>query len=55
MIILLGAICGAGLGAFVAYRRKGRLADILQYAFVYALIFALGALFLAIFIDRLEG
>jgi len=55
MIILLGAICGAGLGAFVAYRREGRLADILQYAFVYALVFGLGALFLSILIARLVG
>lgn len=54
MIVLLGAILGASLGAFVAYRRKGRLADILQYAFVYCLLFALAGLFATLIIHRMS-
>ena len=52
MIILIAAIVGAALGALQARRRKGRTADLLQYAAVYALIFALGALFASIILDR---
>ena len=52
MIILIGAILGAVIGALVAKRRKGNTADMLQYAFVYALAFALGALFVSIFFYR---
>lgn len=55
MIILLGAILGTGTGAIIAIRRKGKLADILQYAFVYALAFTLIALFVTIMIDRIAG
>jgi len=43
---------GAVTGALIAKRRKGRLADILQYAFVYALVFALAGLFITLFIHR---
>jgi len=53
MIVALGAILGACLGAFTAWRRKGRLADILQYAFVYCLIFTLLGLFATLIIHRL--
>lgn len=52
MIILLGAILGAVTGALIARRRKGTLADILQYAFVYCLIFTLGAIFITLIIHR---
>ena len=52
MIILIGAIIGAFIGALVAKRRKGNTADMLQYAAVYALVFALGALFISIFAYR---
>ena len=52
MIVLLGALLGAASGALIAYRRKGNRADILQYAFVYCLIFALAGLFLTIMIHR---
>ena len=55
MIIFLGAILGAVIGAFTAFRRKGKLADILQYSAVYALIFAIGGLFLTIIIQRSTG
>ena len=52
MIVILGAIVGAALGALIARRRKGTLADILQYAFIYCLIFALAGLFLTLIIHR---
>ncbi|WP_299844249.1 hypothetical protein [uncultured Roseovarius sp.] len=52
MIVLLGAILGTITGAYVAWRRKGRIADILQYAFVYFLIFTLAGLFITLLIHR---
>lgn len=52
MIVLIGAIVGALTGGFIARRRKGKLADILQYAFVYALLFALTGLFATLLIHR---
>ena len=54
MIVILGAIVGAALGALIARRRKGALADILQYAFIYCLIFSLAGLFLTLIIHRLS-
>lgn len=52
MIILIAAILGAILGALQARRRKGGTADILQYAAVYALIFAIAGLFATLIIHR---
>jgi len=52
MIVIIGAILGALSGALIAKRRKGRLADILQYAFVYMLVFALAGLFATLIIHR---
>ncbi|WP_198586137.1 hypothetical protein [Roseovarius salinarum] len=52
MIILIGAVLGAALGAFTAWRRKGRLADILLYGTVYAMIFAVLGLFATLIIHR---
>ncbi|WP_294609208.1 hypothetical protein [Roseovarius sp.] len=52
MIVILGALLGAVTGALLARRRKGKLADILQYAFVYALMFALAGLFVTLIIHR---
>lgn len=52
MIVVLGAILGTVTGAFIAWRRKGRIADILQYAFVFFLIFTLGGLFITLLIHR---
>ncbi|MEM7073580.1 MAG: hypothetical protein AAGA28_05575 [Pseudomonadota bacterium] len=52
MIVALGGVFGAGLGAFLAYRRKGAPADILQYAFVFFLIFAILGLFITIIVHR---
>lgn len=55
MIVLLGAILGAVIGTLVARRRKGNLADMAQYGFVYCVIFGLAGLFLTILIHRLTG
>ena len=52
MIILIAAVFGAVIGALTAKRRKGALADILQYAAVYALAFALLGLFATLILDR---
>ncbi|SLN16704.1 hypothetical protein ROA7450_00461 [Roseovarius albus] len=52
MFVIFGAVIGALLGAFRAKARKGKLADILQYAFVYSLIFALAGLFVTLIIHR---
>ncbi|MCR9146380.1 MAG: hypothetical protein NXH74_04190 [Rhodobacteraceae bacterium] len=54
MIVILGAILGAALGALTAYRRKGSTADILQYAFVYGLGFTLLGLFATLIIHRMS-
>lgn len=55
MIVLLGGIVGAATGAMVAHRRKGNLADMAQYGFVYGVLFALAAVFVTILIHRLTG
>lgn len=52
IIIIIGAVLGAGTGAWIAWRRKGRLPDILLYAFVYGLLFALVGLFASLIIYR---
>lgn len=52
MIVIIGAVIGAIIGGTLARRRKGGTADILQYAAVYALIFALIGLFATIMITR---
>ncbi|MGR3460155.1 MAG: hypothetical protein ACU0AX_05070 [Roseovarius sp.] len=52
MIVIIGAILGAAGGGMLAWRRKGKLADILLYAFVYGLIFALAGLFLTLILHR---
>lgn len=41
MIYLSAALVGAILGSVIAKRRKGKLADIVQYSVVFAIIFAL--------------
>ncbi|WP_238366520.1 hypothetical protein [Mesobacterium pallidum] len=52
MFVIAGAIIGALLGGGIAKRRKGSLADILQYGFVYAMMFAILGLFITLFINR---
>ena len=54
MIVVFGAILGISLGAFTAWRRKGRVADILLYAAVYGLIFTLLGLFATLIIHRMS-
>ena len=53
MIILVSAILGVLYGAFVARRRKGTLADILQYAAVYGLAFTLVSLFITLILRNI--
>jgi uncharacterized membrane protein YfcA len=55
MIVIIGAILGALLGATTAKRRKGNTADIAQYAVVYAIGLALLGLALTIIIEKLAG
>lgn len=50
--ILAGALFGALLGAGLARRRGGRGADILHYATVLAIAFALIGLFLSVILGR---
>ena len=52
MIIYFAAIFGAGLGAFTALRKNGNLFDIAQYVAIYAIIFAMVALFYVIISSR---
>ncbi|WP_202076135.1 hypothetical protein [Pseudooceanicola pacificus] len=52
MIVIVALIAGAIFGGLRARARGGRRADILQYAAVYAMIFALAGLFATIFIHR---
>lgn len=52
MIVILGFLVGAVFGGLRAKRREGKPADILQYAVVHAILFALIGLFLTLFIER---
>ena len=53
MLILLGALLGVVVGSLIAIRRKGKRLDILQYAAVYGILFALITLFLGIILERM--
>ena len=53
MFVLFGALIGALTGGTIAKRRGGKRADILQYGFVYAMIFAIIGLFITLFIHRM--
>lgn len=53
MIVLAGILFGAIFGGLRARKRKGRPADIAQYAVVYAVAFGLLALFVSLFLDRM--
>ncbi len=55
LLAAIGLVLGALLGAWVARRRKGVVADMVQYAVVYGLVFALAGLFLSIVILRAGG
>lgn len=53
MVVLIAILAGAIFGGLRAKKRKGRTADIAQYAFVHALVFGLVALFASLILDRL--
>ncbi len=54
MIFLSAAGIGAILGWFVALRRGGAMLDKLQYMAIFALVFTVVGLFLAIGLDRIN-
>ncbi len=53
MLVIIGTLLGTTIGALKAKRRKGRLADILQYAFVYGVIFTILGLFMTLILHRM--
>ncbi len=53
MDVLIVAVFGALIGGYSAKRRGGNRKDVAQYAFVYAIIFALAGLLLSILYTRL--
>ena len=53
MIVLAGAILGALFGGLRAKRRKGRMADILLWGAVFAMIFALAGLIITLIVHRI--
>ncbi|WP_193140736.1 MULTISPECIES: hypothetical protein [unclassified Meridianimarinicoccus] len=53
MIILIAAFAGALWGSHIARKRKGNLADILQYGAGYGIAFALLGLFVTILLNRI--
>ncbi|WP_176440984.1 hypothetical protein [Oceanicola sp. 22II-s10i] len=52
MLVIIGVVLGAAWGGWRAKARGGKRADILQYAAVHALIFAIAGLFLTLFLHR---
>ncbi|MGH1425290.1 MAG: hypothetical protein ACRBBU_11220 [Pseudooceanicola sp.] len=52
MFVFVGAILGALFGANRARNRGGKRADILQYAAVHAMIFALAGLLVTLILHR---
>jgi hypothetical protein len=56
MIYPLGGLfLGALLGAFRAKQRGGKLADMLQWAAVFAMIFGIIGLFIAVIMTRMSA
>ena len=53
MIVIAFLLAGILFGAWRARRRKGNRLDMLQYAAIYGLIFAVIGTFIAIGIDRM--
>lgn len=54
MIIIFALFFGAGFGALRARAQKGNRLDMAQYAAIYAMIFAVLALFLTIALARMQ-
>ncbi|WP_165586918.1 hypothetical protein [Pseudaestuariivita atlantica] len=52
---LTGLVLGAIWGGLTAYRRKGKLVDILQYAAGFGILFALIGLTLSVTIFRIAS
>lgn len=52
MLPYITGVFGALIGGFIAYRRKGKLLDILQYTAVYFLAFAIIGLLVNVMILR---
>ena len=55
MIVILGLVLGAALGAWRAKKRQGTTADMIQYGAAHAIAFMLVGLFLTILLERLAG
>ncbi|AUC55203.1 MAG: apolipoprotein acyltransferase [Sagittula sp.] len=55
MIVLIAALAGAIIGGLNAARLKGNKLDVVQYATIYAIAFALLGLILTIVIEKLAA
>jgi len=55
MIVIAGLLIGAVWGALLARRRKGNRFDVLQYAVIYAIVFALLGMIATVAIDRMAA
>ena len=53
MFVIGGLLLGAIGGGLRAKARGGKLADILQYAAVHAILFGLLGLFITLYLDRM--
>lgn len=53
MIVIAGLVSGAAIGALRARARKGNKLDILHYAAVHAIVFALLGLIATLIIDHM--
>ncbi|WP_212524675.1 apolipoprotein acyltransferase [Actibacterium sp. MT2.3-13A] len=53
MIVIAGILLGALWGGMLARRRKGKPADIAQYAAAYGIIFGIVGMFVTIFVERM--
>lgn len=53
MIVIGGFLIGAIMGAGIAYKRNGKILDILQYAAGFGIAFCILGLFATIIIERM--
>ncbi|PSL21623.1 hypothetical protein [Shimia abyssi] len=54
MFVIIGIVLGVIIGGGLAKKRGGKRLDILQYAAVYAIAFAIIGMFVTIFIHRMS-